>query len=246
MSNATIDFRPVSKRYSIDYYWKGGAPMGWPDSPTAALAYWLQHGSWPFDFRLPDRLVDQYYEVQIAYQKRRGVYADQFFTSPGNCDFVFDCIQKDATSRLARTVLDACAGFGMLASRLLDNENYAVTTLERDWVLPNDSDVLLEGRANIVRDEFQTYQPAEKFDLVVSNPPFSGNTGVEFIQSIPKFLAPYGMAWLILPVGFVDKTRPKALTDALDRFSIERRVNLPEDFAHTKIRCELVQMQLIG
>lgn len=245
MSNATIDFRPVSKRYSMDYYWKGGAPMGWPDSPTAALAYWLQHGVWPFDFREPERLVDQYYEVQIAYQKRRGVYADQFFTSPGNCDFVLECIQKDAVSRLATTALDVCAGFGMLASRLVE-AGYQVTTLERDWVLPNDSDVLLSGAATIVRDEFQSYRPTTKFDLVVSNPPFSGNSGIEFIQAIPNWLAPYGMAWVILPIGFVDKLRPKALVDALERFSIERRVNLPEDFVHTKLRAELVQMQLIG
>lgn len=241
---ATIEFKPVSKKYSIDYYFKGGAPIGWPDSPSAALAYYLQHGEWPFNFPGNGNLIDEYYTVQMAYQKRRGVYADQFFTSPKNCDFVIQSIQADANSRLAKTVLDACAGFGMLSSRLLD-AGYEVTALERDWTLPNDADALLKGRATIIRDEFQSYEPKTHFDMVVSNPPFSGTVGIEFLQQLPVWLAPYGMAWLILPVGFIDKPRPASLVQAVDRFQVESRTRLPEGFEHTKIQCELVQLRRI-
>lgn len=241
---SSYSFPRITKKYTVDYYWKGGAPPQCPQNTSQALAYYIQHKEWPFTLPNPEApLVEQYYAAKISHQKRSGVWADQHFTSPINANFVFD--QMFVPSVRGKRLLDACSGFGMLASGAV-RHGHSVTLLERDYELFNDAMLIFADASNEavhICEDFKNYWPSTPFDVVVSNPPFSSNSGVEFLEQLHHWLVPRGSAFLILPQGFIKKTRPARIPSALEKFAVLWTTDLPDEFAHTKVKCELVHLQ---
>jgi 16S rRNA G1207 methylase RsmC len=145
-----------------------------------------------------------------------------------------------------KRLLDICSGFGMLASVAV-RHGHSVTLVERDHELLSDSKFIFEdaiaGDAMHICEDFKNYQPGFSFDVVVANPPFSGNSAVEFLECLPRWLAPHGSAFLILPAGFIIKSRPARIPAALEKFTLLSEIRLPEGFAHTKVNCDLVHLK---
>ena len=52
-----------------------------------------------------------------------------------------------------------------------------------------------------------------------------------------------GTAILLIPKGFVDKDKPKALVSILEKFNIVYREEMEEDFARTAIKAEIVVLE---
>ncbi len=94
-----------------------------------------------------------------------------------------------------------------------------------------------------------TEQPCEQssfedfkgsFDSIISNPPYEVKDLTNFLVCLDKILNAGGTAVLLIPNGFVDKERPKAIPEALSKFSIIHREDMDEEFARTKIKAEII------
>jgi hypothetical protein len=254
MSEIQTQFKKVEKKYSLEWYWKNPNFYA-PTDPFQCLEYREQHGEWPFAIKESD-LVEQFYDIITAYQKRRGVWGDQFFTPPEGAAFLAskanDICSKMTTatgSKVAKydiAVLDACAGFGMLTAAMLKYE-FMVEAFERDFALCQCAQRLFEGHPGLVSIEcegMEHYNVNDCFDLIIANPPFSQQMGLEFFRNAPRWAGQGTIMLAILPNGFAYKTRPAALVQQLDRWEILDSWPFPYEFAHTKVKSELVCFEL--
>lgn len=239
-------FKKVKKLYNVDYYFRGGVPDECPSNPHDALTYFTEYKEWPFGVPPGATLVDQYYEVCIAHQKRQGVYADQYFTSPKNADFVATWIEEHSGRGQDSFVLDPCCGFGMLTSRLRRTWK-DIHAFERDLNLLSDAVTLVGDdytHLKLYRSSFEDYENPEgcRYDMVIGNPPFSINRIEPFFRALDRWLAPDGDAYLILPVGIMNGKKSKGMAEALGKFAVVHEVPLPDSFALTNYKCNLVHL----
>jgi len=78
----------------------------------------------------------------------------------------------------AKTILDVGAGTGLIALMIAQRaRGAAITAIELDSAAVEEARFNVEmspwvGRINVVEGDFMEYEPDEKFDLIVSNPPF--------------------------------------------------------------------------
>lgn len=251
MSTTQTQFKKVEKKYSLDYYWKNPNFYA-PTDPLQCLEYLAQHGDWPFS--LPDiDLVAQFYQIVTAYQKRRGVWGDQHHTPPAGAIFIakkateiYENLVK-AQGRIPKhevRVLDACAGFGMLTSALF-HEGFTVEAFERDFGLCRSAERLFEGHPGLISyqcDSMEHYNVSDAFDIIVSNPPFSQNAWLVFLENVRRWSGEGTVMLAVFPEGYAYKTRPAALMHEIDRWDIIDSWPMPCEFAHTKVRCELVHL----
>jgi len=249
---ATATFKKVGKLYSMKFYFKGGVPMGWPSTPNECLIYFKEHGEWPFVV-YGNTALEQYYNVQTEYQKRRGVWGDQFFTPPGLAQQVADLLLTYAPQYRETCALDACSGFGMLTGAL-QNIGTPVMGFDRDYELVKAAQMLHpEERpdgsgAAFMQSSYEDFSPdglAGTYRLVVSNPPFSGDI-TEFFVQLHNWLADDGVAILILPVGYIRKERPAKLAQVLRTWDVLHTEPSRFEFETTKVKTELVLLQKVA
>lgn len=246
-------FKKVAKRYSLNHYWKNPDYQA-PTDPLQCLEYFMQHGEWSFAVA-ESNMFTEFYQCIVEYQKRRGVWADQHHTPPEAATFVarkavevFEAKKNlwQHTIQSSISVLDACAGFGSLTNALLKC-GFMVDAFERDYALTKCAEILFEGHPGLCSfqcEDMEGYK-AEPFHLIVANPPFSNDSGLVFLENARRWSAPGTNMLAILPNGYAYKTRPKRLVDELDKWEILNSWPLPGEFAHTKVRAEVVQFQLI-
>lgn len=253
MSSVTSQqFPKVNRTYSLKYYMKGNNPSSWPADPASCVAYFKQHGEWPFLVPAWDTLTATYW-AYTEHQKRRGVYGDQHFTPPAGAEQLADLVNDLA--KPGALVLDACCGFGMLAGKVSEY-GFPVLGFDRDYELVHVAHAILpEEKADgsgcaFFREAFEDFgtdQLNGTFDTVISNPPFSASNDMpRFFHELGGWLKDDGLAFIILPVGFVDKTRPAALAQALRVWDVVGRYPMKGDFETTNIRAEIVVMQKVA
>ncbi|MGM0667784.1 MAG: tRNA1(Val) (adenine(37)-N6)-methyltransferase [Bacteroidota bacterium] len=126
----------------------------------------------------------------------------------------------DASS--ANRVLDIGTGSGLIALMIAQRTDAAIVGIEPDILSCGQARENVEispwkDRIEIVNKRLQDYSPGDKFDLIVSNPPFfrqslTGSdqrranarhdynlSGAELVRGVCRLLAPAGKFCLILP-----------------------------------------------
>ena len=251
---AQAPFAKVTRHYSLKYYMKGNNPSGWPNTPEQCVAYWKHYGEWPFLVPGWDAITTAFW-TYTEYQKRRGVYADQHFTPPAGAELLAEVVANYCSDKPGKLVLDACCGFGMLAAHVAQ-KGFPVLGFDRDFELPKVAQMLLpEENADgtgcaFFREDFMEFgadQLNGQFDIVISNPPFSSTNDMpRFFVEMQGWLKDDGLAFVILPDGFVDKTRPAALAQVLRTWDKVERIPMPCKFETTGVKTELVVFQKVA
>jgi len=259
MSNRT-SFEKVDKKFSINNsYWKNRKP-GYPANPAEVLYYVDQYNELPYESSEKVNSEDGYnnqwlYECFVTYQKRRGVEHSQYFTPPATArrmadltQDLFDDFQEQGLEYHDITILDACAGFGMLTnaiSQTYELDSPVMTAFEFDYELFKilEQNVITE---NLIRLQISEAFFPDKFHCVISNPPYEQHEMLEFLEGLSRWLMVGGYAILLLPKGYIDKTKPLKLKYLLQPFRVVSREDMHEDFALTKIKAEIVVLQKVN
>lgn len=230
MNTNNKNYEKIKKRFALNNsYFKNRRPQD-PSTPREVLEYLNQHGELPYKKEVSDNWI---YECYVEYQKRAGVQLDQFFTPIDGAEQVGQLANKFFKDE--PFVLDAFCGFGML-SKALKNHGFIVNGFDIDTDI---CELYNENTSNIIeRTDFREYNRKHKY--IVSNPPFSSGTmQVEVLQKLYELLEPQGIIILVLPQGFMYKTRPKSLVNIIDKFKILCCDPLKGEFERTKVLCDI-------
>lgn len=199
-----------------------------PYDMLEVVKHFIEHNELPFNYHGDNWLYDAF----IEKQKRESIYFDQFFTPTQTANRVAELAAM--TFGFDEPIVDACCGFGQLGKAMLNN-NLKVEAFDLDLDLVEICN--LTG-LKAVHSDFEEHQTKARF--VVSNPPFS--KAQQFMEwASNNFKA----GVFILPVGFMQKERPKDLVEILKRFSVTHSEKMTESFAHTKIQCEIIVADII-
>lgn len=188
-----------------------------------------------------------FYECFIEYQKRASVIHQQFFTPPETADLMAYKMSMYAND--TDTIIDACSGFGMLSNALIKQGFTRVRAFDYNFDIVESFKMLYGDRypaeLEIYTSNFKNPEVDESVDFIISNPPYDVGDLTEFLGYVEKSLTFGGIAVLLIPSGFLDKTRPKNLVEVLNKFAIKERMPMEEDFARTKIKAEIVVLEKI-
>ncbi len=244
------DFSPIKKKYALNNsYFKNRRPQD-PSTPFEVLEYYKQHKELPYNEALTD---NWFYDCFVEYQKRAGVFNSQFFTPPQTAKKMVDLAVEHSPAPYI-SVLDACCGFGMITKELVKGFEY-VTAFDIDEKMIYACDYFCDLETlQLEVEDFKN--PIEqkgllkgiqgrKYDMVVSNPPYEVKELTEFLYFLDNVLVEGGIAILLIPMGFLDKSRPKRLVEILNQFHILNRTPMTEDFARTKTKAEIVELRKI-
>lgn len=235
-SSEIKQFDKVDKKYALNNSYFKNRKNSYPANPLEVAMYHEQHGTLPFDYSGTDWL----YETYIEYQKRNSVYHSQFFTPPATALRMAE-IANQYFEEGDPYILDACCGFGML-TKPLTQLGFIVIGID------SSQDMVEMYAYNTSCDSeltsFQDYRVHNKYKNVIANPPYEIPVLTEFLESLHNvILEDFGVAILLLPKGFIDKDKPKALVSILDKFKVIHREDMLEDFARTGIKAEIVVLE---
>jgi len=231
----TKTFEKVKKQYALNNsYFKGnyGGYSQKPTNPVEVMQYYKQHGELPFAYHGDNWLYDCYNE----YQKRNGVYNSQFFTPDATADRMAELASRYFDKGLP--VLDACCGFGQLTRALLKEGfqafgydfSYDLTELYKEYT-----------KCDAQHTDFQTFNV--KYTNIMSNPPYEVPILTEFLECTYNILEDGGRLILLIPNGFVDKTKPKRTYEILEQYKTLHTERMQEEFVRTKVYAEIVVLE---
>lgn len=153
----------------------------------------------------------------------------QFFTPDMTANRIAELV---AIYKPTDTIFDACSGTGQLSAAIV-SQGYSVIGGEIDIELLEFSRQFYSLAAkpdqlSFNHFDYQKDKLPNIVQMIVSNPPY---------EDIPRFLLWIlenleidGTTILILPLGFIDKARPKVLVETLGRFDIIHREDMKEPF----------------
>ena len=162
------------------------------------------------------------YDYEVEYQKRFGVYFDQFHTPPEIVQEFFNTIERYGYD-LNKNLLDACCGLGQLAleaekRRGGDNPNYYLHAFDCvDKMIEISTYQGLEvEKFDFTGDKLwlsnsKGWGSNIKYNIIVSNPPFGrGNSLIkDFLLWAYDYLENDGLLACILPLGIEKKEDKK-------------------------------------
>jgi len=228
------------KRFSLNNsYFKNRTPQ-MPSNPVEVMYYFNQHGELPFD--MGSNTENWLYECFVEYQKRAGVYHSQFFTPPATANQM--CVLAHMYFDKEKIVLDACCGFGALSKPLIeDGFNVMGFDFSKEMIELYDNQFADKTVQSCEQINFMEGEFEKKYFNIISNPPYEGPALTKFLECVHENLIDGGTAILLIPRGFVDKDKPKALVSILEKFNITHREDMQEDFARTGIKAEIVVLE---
>ncbi|MDR0231979.1 MAG: N-6 DNA methylase [Dysgonamonadaceae bacterium] len=169
---------------------------------------------------------ENYYEYSEA---KKEFEIGQFFTPHTVCKQMVELIEPDITD----TVLDMCCGMGNFFNHLPNQHNaYGFDVDENAVTVAR----YLYPDAHIEKCDIRQYNPTQKFDMIIGNPPFNldfDGTLSQFYYCIKasKVLKPAGLMMIIVPSSFLqsdfwEKTRVSTINND---FSFIGQMKLPSD-----------------
>ncbi len=225
-----------TKKFALNNsYFKNRRPDD-PDTPAEVVAFFEEHGELPFEYNGGNWS----YDMVCERQKRRGVQLCQYLTPDDTARRMAELARVYSQSGV---VLDACCGTGQITKFLID-AGYDVRAFDCDrdmLALHNLFYPQVEASQGNIRD----WQSFYCWSLIVSNPPFDQVAGQEFMSWLLRNIAVGGHAVLLLPNGYMEKTRPRSLVDILACFAMLHREPVMEKFAHTNGNFEIVVLECL-
>lgn len=243
-------FEKIKNKYALNNsYFKNRRPAD-PSTPFEVLEYVKEYNELPYSQDLHD---DWFYDCFIEYQKRAGVQNAQFFT-PKNTAFKMVDIAIEHSYASHLSILDACCGFGQITKELVKSFDY-ITAFDIDSNMIDACDYFCNSKKlKLEVEDFKN--PIEKngmikgiqgrkYDIVVANPPYEVKDLTDFLYFLYDVMYVNGVAILLIPQSFLDKTRPIRLVNILNKFHILNRTPMTEEFARTKTKAEIVELRKI-
>lgn len=235
-----IKFEKVKKKYALNNSYFKNRTYNMPSNPFEVYLYFKEYGELPYtDGELTDNWI---YECFVEFQKRNGVYNSQFFTPEKTASEMVYKLEMYANFN--DEILEPCCGFGQI-TRLLANAGFEkVTAFDNAATLVEIASDLLPN-FEILNDDFRNSEDERKYEFIISNPPYEVKELTQFLEYCLTKLYTKGKAILLIPAGFLDKSRPANLVKVLNDFSILERIKMAEEFARTKISAEIVVLEKI-
>lgn len=235
-----MKFNKVKKRFALNNsYFKNRHPEA-PATPYEVVQYYREHNELPFDMGKDES--NWIYECFVEYQKRAGVHNSQFFTPQ---EMVVELGYKlEIYANKDDSILEPCCGFGMITKHLADIGYSKIEAFDIDERLVEIADYQCGDRVKLFNDDFLNCREVRRqYDFIVSNPPYESLTA--FLEFCLEMLSVNGVAILLMPSGFMDKSRPARLVQVLNNFSIAERVPMKASFARTGIKAEIVVLRKV-
>lgn len=206
-----------------------------PDTPAEVVSFFKEHGELPFRYEGGNWP----YDMVCERQKRRGVIRCQHLTPDATAKRMAQLAKEHG--REYRYALDACCGTGQLTKELI-GVGFSVDAFDIDPDMVAVHQFMYPGCSARLAD-FREMNPDIKYSLVVSNPPFDQQIAPEFMAWLANILLPEGRAVLILPKGYMEKSRPRLLAKTLSNFTVLHREPVTGKFAHTNGIFEIVVLE---
>lgn len=173
-------------------------------------------------------------------QRRQGGFASQFLTPDRTAQQMAALAVRsfDNESR----IVDTCCGTGQLTRALIAEGIHPTSMVAFDA----DMDMAaIYGRlypeATVMRSLFQEID--FRCENVIANPPFETAECTVFLRWLGDVQYPGDKAVLLLPVGVIDKQRPRMMQNVVRRFCTLCRTPMQESFARTACRAEIVVLE---
>ena len=173
-------------------------------------------------------------------QKRRGVYLSQYLTPDRTARQMAALAVRyfDNDSR----IVDACCGTGQLTRAMIAGGVHpsAIVGFDADAELVDLYERLYPEAAAL---RMQFHEIDFRCENIIANPPFVTAECISFFDWLIKVQRSGDYAVLLLPYGFIDKQRPKAIQETMRHFIIHYRTPMQEQFARTNCRAEIVILE---
>ena len=229
-------FEKIAKRYALTSSYYKHRQMGCPDTLAEIYDYLQQHGELPFRYE-----GDNWsYYAMCERQKRPGVYLSQYLTPDRTARQMAALAVRyfDNDSR----IVDACCGTGQLTRALIAEGVHPSAIVGFDM----DGDMIaiyeqLYPAIDVMQMRFEDID--FRCENIIANPPFETAECILFFDWLTKVQRSGDYAVLLLPHGFIDKQRPKAIQETMRHFIIHYRTPMQEPFLRTNCRAEIVVME---
>lgn len=228
-------FEKIIKRPALPNYYRR-RHFQWPDTLPEIFDYLRQHDELPFLYG-----GDNWpYDTMCERQRRQGVFASQLLT-PDRTARQMAALAVRSFDNKSR-IVDACCGTGQLTRALLCEGVHPTSMVAFDADMDMaDIYCRLYPEAAVMRSLFQEID--FRCENVIANPPFKTAECAEFLRWLGDVQYPGDKAVLLLPVGVIDKQRPRMMQNVVRRFSVLYRTPMQESFARTACRAEIVILE---
>jgi len=233
-----LGFEKLKKKFALTNSYFKNRQHNAPSNPFEVLEYYKEHNELPYENGAITN--NWFYECFCEYQKRAGVHGSQFFTPPNTAKRMVEILFEH--TKFDEKVLDACCGFGQITQQLKAKGYEQIEAFDNDKLMVGACYDLHDSRfLTIFRHDFTSEETLpNKYDAIISNPPYGVRDLTAFLEFVDKHLYETGKAILLIPRRFLDKQRPAKLVKVLSKFHIELRELMSESFARTGAVAEIV------
>lgn len=236
----------AEKKFSMRNYFKSVSyNKRYPQSPLDMILYKSMFNDIPVsDVSVEE--PDWFYKVIVEYQKGRGsVYHQQFFTPYKTAMRMAEILKEKAENNdeLYPTILDACCGFGQLSIACSNTmPGVVIVGFDFSYEMIEMNRKLNIDNSNVGIVDLKEYNLAN-YDYVISNPPYEMKDFKDFLELLVRVTNPSATIVMLVPVGYVDRERPKEVKALLENFTVIHREPMTEPFYLTKIQAEIVVLR---
>ena len=231
-----LKFEKLKKKFALNNSYFKNRQYNAPSNPFEVLEYYKEHNELPYN---NGEISDNwFYECFCEFQKRSGVRNSQFFTPKNTAERLAEIVFEYA--EFDERILDACCGFGQITKALKNKGYYEIEAFDNDKQMVDAYFDLtgIDARLFDFTNEDETF--ANKYNLIVSNPPYEVKELTSFLEFVDEHLNETGKAILLIPSGFLDKQRPANLVQVLNKFFVDLRDPMTEKFERTGAVAEIV------
>jgi SAM-dependent methyltransferase len=223
----------MKKKYCLNNsYFKVARNLGLPTSLLDIAKYERENGELPFDYSGENWVYDAFCE----YQKRNGIVYSQYLTPDETVDRMLHFAGLYFKNN---DVLEPCCGTGQITKELLKG-GYNVTAFDIDGDMA-DFVNFQYPQLNARKCDFRAHEGIH--GQIIANPPYEIPELTAFLQWILNSQTSGGISVLLLPKGFIEKNKPKALLNVLRKFSVQEKEDMRENFLRTSLSAEIVVLK---